>query len=114
MDKKLKVEKPSISPKKLGLNIFKNLPNYPILTQFWNRIMNDLQKRKKNRMISFRLTEDQHRYLDCLSVEIYSATGFKITRASIILKLMELGLPVLEKELSLLKNRSEIRDKKAG
>ncbi|MBF0440602.1 MAG: hypothetical protein HQK54_01735 [Oligoflexales bacterium] len=62
--------------------------------------MTEHKKNKKNRMISFRLTEEQYRFLESLSVRIYTETGFKITRASIILKLMELGLPILEKEFS--------------
>jgi len=55
--------------------------------------------RKKTRMISMRLTEDQYRYLEEVSGRIRSATGFKITRASIMLKLMEYGKPLLERNL---------------
>jgi hypothetical protein len=46
-----------------------------------------------------RLTEDQYRYLEEVSGRIRSATGFKITRASIMLKLMEYGKPLLERNL---------------
>ena len=53
---------------------------------------------KKSRMISLRITEDQYQYLESMAKRIRSRTGFKITRASIILKLMEFGLPFLEKE----------------
>lgn len=45
-----------------------------------------------------RVTEKQYRYLEEMARRIRRETGFKITRASIILKLMEYGLPHLEKE----------------
>lgn len=53
---------------------------------------------KKTRMISLRITEDQYQYLESMAKRIRGRTGFKITRASIVLKLMEFGLPYLEKE----------------
>lgn len=53
---------------------------------------------KKTRMISMRLTEEQYQYLEEMATRIRSKTGFKITRASIILKLIEYGLPHLERE----------------
>jgi hypothetical protein len=56
------------------------------------------QTKRKTRIISMRLTEDQYRLLDELSQRIKSATGFKVTRASIIQRLMHCGLPLLEKE----------------
>lgn len=54
--------------------------------------------RKKNRMLSLRITENQYQYLEEMALRIRKATGFRVTRASIILKLMEYGLPHLEKE----------------
>lgn len=54
--------------------------------------------RKKNRMLSLRITEHQYQYLEEMALRIRKATGFRVTRASIILKLMEYGLPHLEKE----------------
>lgn len=57
-----------------------------------------MSSQKKTRMVSLRLTEEQYQYLDRMSAKIRRATGFKITRASIILKLMEYGLPFLEQE----------------
>ena len=53
---------------------------------------------RKCRMISMRVTEKQYRYLEAMSRRIKARTGFHITRASIILKLMEYGLPYLENE----------------
>jgi len=57
-----------------------------------------LMGERKSRMISMRVTEKQYRYLETMSKRIKSRTGFHITRASIILKLMEYGLPYLEEE----------------
>lgn len=59
--------------------------------------MRNHTKPKKNRMISLRITEEQYFYLEKMGYRIQQTTGFKITRASIVLKLMELGLPLLEK-----------------
>lgn len=53
---------------------------------------------RKSRMISMRVTEKQYRYLNDMAQRIRNQTGFHITRASIILKLMEYGLPYLENE----------------
>ena len=53
---------------------------------------------KKSRMISMRITEKQYNYLNEMALRIKLDTGFRITRASIILKMMEHGLPFLEKE----------------
>lgn len=49
-------------------------------------------------MISMRITEKQYNYLNEMAARIRAASGFKITRASIILKMMEYGLPYLEQE----------------
>ncbi len=56
------------------------------------------QEPKKSRMISMRITEDQFQYLESISQRIRKETGLKVTRASIILKLMEYGVPFLNKE----------------
>jgi hypothetical protein len=53
---------------------------------------------KKSRMISMRVTEEQYQYLEEMAQRIRKTTGFRVTRASIVLKLMEYGLPYLEKE----------------
>ena len=54
--------------------------------------------RRKTRIVSMRLTEDQYHMLDQLAQRIRAATGFRVTRASIIQRLMHYGLPALEKE----------------
>jgi len=53
---------------------------------------------RKSRMISMRVTEKQYAYLENMAKRIKRKTGFHITRASIIIKLMEFGLPFLDKE----------------
>ncbi len=49
-------------------------------------------------MISLRITKEQFTYIDEMSKRIRAQTGFYITRASIIVKMMEYGFPFLEKE----------------
>lgn len=56
-----------------------------------------MSKEQKTRMLSIRVTETQYRCLEELSRRITRKTGFRITRSSIVLKLMEFGLPLLEK-----------------
>ena len=53
---------------------------------------------RKSKMISMRITEEQYNYLNKVAKRIKGRTGFHITRASIILKMMEYGLPFLEQE----------------
>lgn len=60
---------------------------------------------KKTRMISLRVTEEQYQYLEDMAQRIREKTGFRVTRASIVLKLMEYGLPYLEKEFPAPKKR---------
>ena len=60
--------------------------------------------RVKNRMISMRLTEAQYQKFINIISEIRSNYGFAITRTSLILKMLEYGLPELEKELKRSKN----------
>lgn len=59
---------------------------------------------KKPRMVSMRITERQYNYLNDMAKRIKEQTGFRITRASIIIKMMEHGLPFLEKEFPTSKN----------
>ena len=59
---------------------------------------------KKPRMVSMRITERQYKYLNDMAKRIKEQTGFRITRASIIIKMMEHGLPFLEKEFPTNKN----------
>lgn len=58
-------------------------------------------------MITMRVTEEQWGYLNDMAERIRVKTGFKITRASIILKLMEYGYPYLQKEFPKI-NKDEI------
>ncbi len=55
--------------------------------------------RVKNRMISMRLTEEQYQKFMSIISDIRSSYGFSITRTSLILKMLEYGLPELEREL---------------
>ena len=54
--------------------------------------------RRKTRMVSLRLTEDQYQMLEQMVQRIRKRSGFKVTRASLMQRLMHMGLPVLEKE----------------
>ena len=53
---------------------------------------------RKSRMVSMRITETQYQHIQHIARSIRETTGFKITRASIIMKLMEYGLPFLQEE----------------
>ena len=63
--------------------------------------------RSKSRMISMRLTEAQYQKFKSIIHEIKEQYGFSITRTSLILKMLEYGLPELEKELH--RSKSEKR-----
>lgn len=52
----------------------------------------------KPRMVSLRMTNEQFEYLENMAKRIRKRTGFRITRASIIIKLMEYGAPFLDRE----------------
>jgi|GEM_PF-1885247 len=62
----------------------------------------------KAKMVSMRMTERQYRRIEEIARKIRNDTGFRITRASIMLKLMELGLPALEQEFEIVKEHSKI------
>ena len=53
---------------------------------------------KKTRIVSLRLTEEQYRYLYDIINRIKKNTGLKVPRSSIMVKLMEYGLPHMEKD----------------
>lgn len=53
---------------------------------------------KKTHMVSLRVTQKQWDYLEEIADRIKQSTGFHITRASIIIKMMEYGLPYIERE----------------
>lgn len=67
----------------------------------------------KTRMLSLRISERQMGYLDALARRIRQTTGFRITRASIVLKLMEYGLPLLEEEFPPADSRPNNRSPKS-
>ena len=48
-------------------------------------------KETKKKMISMRMSETQYKQLNDIALQIKTKTGFRITRASIVLKLMEFG-----------------------
>jgi hypothetical protein len=54
---------------------------------------------RKSRMVSMRITETQFQHIQQIAREIRESTGFRITRASIMLKLMEYGLPKLQEQV---------------
>ncbi|MGE0171602.1 MAG: hypothetical protein AB7T49_02405 [Oligoflexales bacterium] len=60
--------------------------------------------RRKSRMVSLRITEEQYQALEVIGAQLRKSTGFHITRASIILKLMEFGLPALEQVFPEIRN----------
>ena len=59
------------------------------------------ESKKKTKMISMRITQEQFDYLENFAAKIKKSTGFRITRASIIIKLIEYGIPHLEEEFPL-------------
>ncbi len=65
---------------------------------------------KKNHMISLRITQKQWDYLQEIADRIKETTGFRITRASIIIKMMEHGLPYIEKEFP----PTKVKEKKSA
>ena len=56
-------------------------------------------KPPKTRMLSVRITEAQYQYLETIRERIKKRSGSRVTRASIILKLMEYGVPKLNEEI---------------
>jgi len=55
-------------------------------------------KRTKSKMISFRVTEAQYRKFEEMTARIQKFTGFRVNRTSMLLLLMQYGLPQLEKK----------------
>ena len=51
---------------------------------------------KKPRMISMRLTEEQFQDLEQMIAYIETETGTKVTKSSLIIKLIEFGKPILQ------------------
>ena len=63
-------------------------------------------KPPKTRMLSVRVTEAQYQYLETIRERIKKRSGFRVTRASIILKLIENGVPKLNEEIPALDEES--------
>ncbi len=53
---------------------------------------------KKNKMLSIRLTEEQFQYLDRMVARVKDHTGTQVTRSSIVIKMLEYGLPTIERD----------------
>ena len=51
---------------------------------------------KKTRMVSIRLTEAQWDYIEGINRRLEEERHLRLTRTSIVLKLLELGMPQLE------------------
>ncbi len=49
-------------------------------------------------MLSIRLTEEQFQYLDLMVERVKTHTGTQVTRSSVVLKLLEYGLPMLDRD----------------
>jgi hypothetical protein len=56
--------------------------------------------------ITLKLTPDQFKWLDNAARFIESETGAPVSHASIMMRLMEMGLPAFEQELEALRARS--------
>lgn len=56
------------------------------------------QDKKKTRMISMRVTDAQFQKFEDMINRIQGMTGFRVNRTSMILMLMQYGLPELEKK----------------
>jgi len=53
---------------------------------------------KKSKMLSIRLTEDQFQFLDSMIARIKDHTGTTVTRSSVVLKMLEYGLPGINQD----------------
>lgn len=62
---------------------------------------------KKPKLISMRLTDGQYGYLESMLNRVKALTGTKVTRTSIILKLMEYGLPALERDFPRIRSSND-------
>lgn len=52
--------------------------------------------RKKPRMVSMRMTEKQYQSLEAMIKDIQAETGTRVSKSSLILKLIEYGKPMLK------------------
>jgi hypothetical protein len=65
-----------------------------------------MNPRTESFLISLKLTPDQHQWLENTSRFIENETGCQVAMSSIILRLMEKGLPAFEEELLDLRARA--------
>ena len=63
-------------------------------------------------LISLRLTPEQYRWLEHTARYLEGETGCEVTISSIMMRLMEKGLPLFEEELQSLRARANARKKR--
>jgi hypothetical protein len=66
----------------------------------------------KTRMISLRLTEEQYEWLNNTTTFIENETGCKASRASVVLRLMEKGLPHFQSEMEKMRAQANTKKKR--
>jgi len=66
----------------------------------------------KTRTISLKLTEEQFLWLDNTIKFIENETGCKVSRASVVLRLMEKGLPQFQTEIEQMRARANATNKR--
>ena len=59
-----------------------------------------MNARKKPKMVSMRMSDDQFQQINYMISTIEAETGTKVTKSSLILKLMEFGYPTLKQKYS--------------
>ena len=57
-------------------------------------------------VISLKLTKDQFEWIDQVARFIASETGCQVSHSSVMMRLMENGLPAFEKEMEQLRSRN--------
>ena len=83
---------------RFSLRIFERPLNFSLIAPMQSIRSEENMAERKSKMISMRLTESQYEFLDSIVRRVRHDSGFKITRASIMLKLMELGFQKFEQE----------------
>jgi hypothetical protein len=81
---------------------------YPLLAE----LESPMNTAGKSKMISLRLTEEQFRWLENTTQFIENETGCKVTRASVVLRLMEKGLPEFQTDIDRLRAESNAKNKR--
>lgn len=57
-------------------------------------------------VISLKLTKDQYEWIDQVARFIAAETGCQVSHSSVMMRLMENGLPAFEKEMEQLRSRN--------